>query len=742
MEDFSAKWGRSYLVASQAGTDSEILRSRACGFNPRNAQNDDNTETTKVFPIKPKDHRRLIRIWFQNILPALPRVLSESLGGSYTASLVRRGQNSWGAEPCIQIESPRIPGSKAQQVIKDFLNEIYKQVQYAPIAIRFLQGSVKKLNKKDNDQSDNEGENAEDGRLEFNLLRPFSRLRMGASLSLKCSKKLMATVGGFVQIDGKKYMLTSEHFVAQSQEPENVDTKDDADLDKFVSPSRHDLIWMENNLKQNKRDVDSRIDSWIRKTYGDQDIAVSDQITLPTDLDEDLREVMSLLKQVTRPLHSCTIGTVRNRSAEPRRSTLASSVADIARLEDDQRFAFYHMDWCLCELDSKVAQTSENQHKYRSNQDAMADRYTEEENRVDEPGEVCHETCDVESGTSVYYVGRGSKHMKGIVTIPSLVSRESSVTLDWGIMSSDGQKLHYEYVAGDSGAWVIREVDHKLMGQVHSYSSGQVLFTPINVIFDDIRKDCEVDVGLPPRPPGSGQIPIAVTARPLCARGDSPTPKPFKFLMRSSAASEPQELVSPIKVDGENGKLDTDNQAVSSPLDEPPCTPPSLSNSPRSSVSTFRSPETPPPLEIEDLTDNRVDVAQQRSQSLPSLESINGPYENWSKSMETQNQLKAVQLASEDLHKRNQIRLRFRATARISTWPTDRQGRNSKASWQRLRSVQLSVTPDSAVSVSSAMSKIATFARKMGIVFLSLFFSHLNPEILDTDILHRRHKQR
>ncbi|KAL8816451.1 MAG: hypothetical protein Q9191_008327 [Dirinaria sp. TL-2023a] len=205
------------------------------------------------------------------------------------------------------------------------------------------------------------------------------------------------------------------------------------------------------------------------------------------------------------------------------------------------------MDWALCSLNAQASEIAENRHKYRSECDARVDNYTEESESEPryQPGELCNQTCAVESGTEVYYVGQGSKYRSGRVNLPSFVSRDGVQTLDWAIISSDGQKLPYTHVEGDSGAWVIKRDGNMLMGQVHSYTSGQVLFTPIDIIFKDIEQDCGAEVSLPPRPLDPG--PTTTEAYALCARPTTPPIRPFKFL-------KPRGTVS--AVTAPNWKLD------------------------------------------------------------------------------------------------------------------------------------------------------------------------------------------
>ena len=688
LDQFSTLWGGKYLVNSKTDIEPELSKTQVCVLDSLNAQCSDDTERMKVFPIKPKDDRLLVRLWFQFVLPALPKLLSSSLGGTYAASLVRRGQVSIRSEPCIQIESPRIPSSKAQAIIRDSLNSIYKKNNHQVIPIRFLRGSVKRLNGGKEEDLDDAGESAESQRFRFNLVRPYSKPRMGASLGLICSRKVVATLGGYVLVGGEKFMLTSEHFITQSQEPANIDG-DGVDLETLTSPSRYDLSWMENDLKQTKRDLDSEINVWITQLYGNQDIPVDgcdNRLILAADLRERIKDVTSLLEQVKKPSHAYAVGTVFRRSIEPRIATMATSIADIVRPDNSSLETTYHMDWSLCKLDREIAQIVENRHKYRSNEDAMADDYIEEINHITQPGDFCHETCEVASGASVYYVGQGSKHRSGVVNIPSLISRDSLETLDWGIMSADGREIPYEHVAGDSGAWVIRKNGNKLMGQIHSYSSGQVLFTPINVIFADIEKECGVDVSLPPSHPESGQVEITTPALPLCSNPRTPPIQPLKFLKppavisgvsqhislpaKSSTISEP--FGSPKNLVSQSENNANHNKAFFDVADISALSPPSLADSPASSVATLGSLETPPPLDLDTLSETKSEDSlapktflHNRRKSITLEQSISAA--------DVQGKAERTNLLPDFFQHTTHFLFRLTSSPRTPTWPVDRQ---------------------------------------------------------------------
>lgn len=636
----SKRWGSKYLKKSPPDLQYEPSRSLADNLSVSSEQCSSISEPEKMFPIKPKDHRRLVGAWFKDILPALPDILSGRIGEDYTVSLVRRGQYDIRAKPCIEIESPRIPGPKAQGIIQKLLDGICAEVSQESIPVRFSQGRIRKLlGRSDNDGNNNAQEDRGNQRY-FNMARPYSKPRMGASLGLLCSNKVIGTLGGYVYVDNEKYMLTSEHFITKSQQPENRDPEyrdsDDQDLETLISPSRLDLCRLEGNLKQTLRDLRSELPQHFRNIYGDRDIPEDDLSGLLTQspkVAQDLnaiKRVETLLDQVRRPTHEYAIGSVSRRSLEPRNAPLPKSLEGIVRLDDGENRAKYHMDWALCKVNPQASESSENRHKYRSESDARADNYTEEiESELKyQPGDLCHQTCGVETGTEVYYVGQGSGFRSGSVNLPTLVSRGGDVTLDWAIIKLDGQKLPYSHVEGDSGAWVIKRNGNMLMGQVHSYTSGQVLFTPIDVIFDDIKRDCGVEVRLPPRSVDPGPT---AQASPLCAIPSTPPIEPFEFLKPRKTASaitaeklpvatpvmETQNLEPSNTITGESDTVNERNEVVSStPCDLLPALP-SLMDASQSWGSSSGLPESVLPLDETEPPYTQANLKRLQSKSQP-----------------------------------------------------------------------------------------------------------------------------
>ena len=722
IENFSKSRGRKYLVTSHPST------SRALLLDNSNAHGSTNSRTPRTFPIIPKEHRRLVQIWFKSILPALPKILSECLGGIYSVSLIRRGQSDFSAEPCIQIGSPCVPEQAAQKVIKDLVGKMWEKDGFQQIAMRFIEGSIKKISGVEGIDDDDGGESADVRRLDFNYKRPYSKPGMGASVGLLCSDKLSATLGGYVLIGGKKYLLTSEHFIANARAL--ADPNDDCDT--LTSPSREDLRNMENNLKQNKRDSDSNVNSLVEKGYGDKDYA--EDVFSGPNLSDELRDAMSnneniksLLDQVTSPPLEYAVGKVRKLSlGTPRRHSISRTLANQVGLQNDELEVKYSMDWALITTDNRTAQAGENRHKYRSNKDAIEDNlYVDENNRASQSGDVIYETCGAESGHLVYYVGQKSKHRIGKVSLPLFDS--PSGTHAWGIIGSDGQEIPCSDVEGDSGAWVIREDNNRLMGQVHSHLHGQVLFTPIDVIFAELEETCGGKVSLPP---GPHHIPSTVSAQQLCSVPQTPRARAYKFNKTALVQPITAPGISPIKTTvPEAEQLEsssvvtfirstntTHRQRSSNSQCDSPSSLPTLMDSPLSSVTTPEYPKSPQSSGNSDFVSEQVNIERLSSMSLPNIVGESTVSEIPELSLEEPREDQPVESKPYTIQFNFQSLPGTTLSTRTSTWPvTLKKSQVTKAGpgsgFTRLRTFRNHTVPYSARAV---LDRFAWFARRIG----------------------------
>lgn len=588
---------------------------------PRIQGSDNEEPPAKVFAIKPKDNQLLVQIWMKSILPVLPGILSPGVGGTYAASLVRRGPSDFAAEPCVQIESPCIPGPENRAIIADSLNKIWNENGQDAIQLKFTKGHLSKLF--NGLESDTEIEESVQQRFHFNLNRPLTKPGMGASLGLICSEKVSGTLGGYILINGEKFILTSDHFVEQSQDTKINTGVMPGDKKTLVSPSLFDRARITECLEQTERDIKAKKKSQWLEHVGDRDIQPSepdDAISFP----RSIGDIEELLEQVKRPHAEFSLGEVFRRSKEPRKSLDAQVLGEIGY--DYMR----QMDWAICKVNNDRA--GENRPKYRSNEEARADHYIHESNRADEPGDICHETCDIDPGSQVYYVGQKSGRRDGTVNgVPDQISVNDVTFHEWAMLGSQGKHIQKKSVEGDSGAWVIRKYDNKLMGQITSYYSGRLIFTTIKDIFADIQELYAHVVSLPTIERTANAAIIPIPAEPLCSVGTksvSQVAQPYSWLlepkMKAANISLPNDTEVFTSAASSTALADTPRETeddldyiFSNPRSDSCSSLPSLKAAPASLVPMFpwtppaspvpKSPVTPQAFGTPNASDNQLD---------------------------------------------------------------------------------------------------------------------------------------
>ena len=600
MSKIAYKGGLKYLLAKQGIPEAESVSSHAYISDEPVIQKGKNGEPSdKVFAIKPKDDEELVKFWMNSILPVLPEILFRGLGGTYTASLVRRGSSDFDAIPCIQIESPFIPRPQNRASIEEALDEIWRASgKRRNCRLLFTKGYLRKLI--EGLYSDTVDDDPDQPRLHFNLNRPCSKPGMGASLGLTCSTRVSGTLGGYILIDGAKYILTSDHFVKNSRDTtinSGVVLENQDEEERLVSPSLADLANMIQSLEQTEREYRASMRSEGLERYDKPDIQPRELHLESTQrVVNGLADIRHLLAQVNKPCRDFTLGEVFRRSNAPRRAL------DAQALGPDHANRLRNMDWAICRVNDERA--GENRHKYQSNDDAAQDHYIHENNRVGRQGKSCDETCDIDPAAQIYYVGRKSGHREGIVNgAPIQTCIEYVVSCEWSILGPPGQPIQKPSVEGDSGAWVIRKYDNKLMGQVNAYSSGQIIFTPIKDIFADIHDQCGVVVSLPSIQRTPAVATNSIPADQLCSIESEPVVKPYRWLTEPSMMPSKRllrvhtqvstsatlstvstEILGENEVDNDQGFSDRRRGSFSPP--------PSLTASPSSSVPS--SPLTPP----------------------------------------------------------------------------------------------------------------------------------------------------
>ena len=240
---------------------------------------------------------------------------------------------------------------------------------------------------------------------------------------------------------------------------------------------------------------------------------------------------------------------------------------------------------------------------------------------------------------------------------------------------------------------MIRKHGNRLMGQVLAHSAGQVLFTPIDALFADLKERCGLDVSLPPAPQDPDQSPVAPSAVPLSSGSVSRPAEPFKWMLKSTAATgvdhseirplEPlSELASPSGTDNAHG------QASSGPLHDSSSSLPSLTQSPKSPATTPDSQQSSRSSGGVDLSDEQVEIEKLSSESPQTVVANSAESEIPCLTLDEQSE-EMDTISSGAFQFKPEFHFRITSKARTPTWPVYRGSKVTKARvWSGVFSAQ------------------------------------------------------
>lgn len=433
------------------------------------------------FVIREKEDKELLKLWMNILLPSLPTILDDFLGPKYTANLLRHGTVRY-SQPTIEVRCAFVPGKEAQEYIEERVGSIFDASGHGRIPLRFFRSSSKLLA---NTSSKEENRREHDkNHAKFSFTRPWNTPGMGASIGLLCSSRVSATLGGYVLVDGEKFMLTTDHFITKSLEIDN----DASEHPRVTSPSSSDLIHMQACLAHNYKEGRANLKMFLRNKFGDGDISLIDMGMPDSQYQIAVNSnalTANILDAVEAPKEDFVIGRVHRRCVENRKAIIPGRPDPV----------LYKMDWCLSEVNDHAG---ENRHRYQSNDDAIADNYSPENTEAPPSGLLCEEACAPKANAKVHYVGQQSCHRSGEVNAALLLDSDVDGKVHaWTILCSTPISSS-EQVEGDSGAWIIQSNTDKVMGQVYGFNGGDITFTPIHDIFADIKDALEAEeVNLP-----------------------------------------------------------------------------------------------------------------------------------------------------------------------------------------------------------------------------------------------------
>lgn len=190
-------------------------------------------------------------------------------------------------------------------------------------------------------------------------------------------------------------------------------------------------------------------------------------------------------------------------------------------------------------------------------------------------GNFCNDTFDIRNvkrNASAHYVGQRSGPRNGrINAVPMLVKSGGISTYEYALICP-GQIPKSECCEGDSGAWILTQNENKLVGLLWGWNDGQLVFSPIDEVFADIRKTFPArDVCLPHDPINREPPEIAISRNAVvsetvltCAVKKRKNVKPYS--LSTLLGPKPKSLRSKSRA-----KASIENEAVANQSTSPAC---------------------------------------------------------------------------------------------------------------------------------------------------------------------------
>jgi hypothetical protein len=539
-----------------------------------------------ILAIDPVEDEIALKTWTDHLLPKLPKAIENlPVGEKYSASLVLQKSNDGPARPIIRFRSSRGQSEATRKIIRAKISEICREKSLPVIPVQFSQGMTVRLarghyNRASSalgEQDDLQDDPPNDQQTFHHQRRYWKQPGMGASIGMSACSDHSATLGGYILIDGTRYILSVDHFI---QNADSCECSSSA-LTKLSSPSLSDIEEMKGALDAKIDEIQLKITDFAE--HGQQ--TQHDRLVIPLNhLDSmlflgdpkvELDCFSFFRREMAKQSGDFELGEVVRRCVD-------GAIRPSTRLPQSVKHC---MDWSIC----SVVSERKGQNLYRFGLVAAPGLAELKEEKLGSQGTgpLVEKIAEVHAGDRVHYVGQTSGFREGYVNaaLVLVVDREDGkerVSQEWGILVPGAEQGSPGDFAGDSGAWVIRE-DNEVIGLLWGWSGGQLLFTPIQDVFADIQRDmCATEISLPPPPRKRSETQNAV-------RISRPTPQkiPREKIMASLSPlnSHPERLS--LRLANSNGDM-----AVKTELDQPR----NLDRSYANSHFGFRTPSPVPSL--------------------------------------------------------------------------------------------------------------------------------------------------
>lgn len=566
----------------------------------------------KISALDPVEDEEALITWANFILPQLPKAVDDlPVGEKYSAALVRQESSDGTPIPIIRFRSSNGQSEATRMAIRTNIENLCKQNDRPVIPVQFSQGITVPLvggNRKRSEDCVVADDDPPNDQKRFAHQRRFwQKVGMGASIGMRECCHISATSGGYILINGRKYMLSVDHFIQEAVECETCEVST-----KLNSPSPCDVYDQRQDLDNKLNELELK----ARHSALQEEIPLDKvhEMLLPEKISEELDLYNRFRQELLKDPKEFELGDVVCRCVQDsiRDSILAQPTAS--------GMPKHRMDWSISEI--REQREGKNVHRHARVTEPGIEDFKREILKPEGAGEPCEETGDPQGGDAVHYVGQTNGLRYGIVnpTLMLIKDADGRVSQEWTIVLSDSFGESSECFEGDSGAWIIRN-DNKLMGLLWGWDNYLLLFTPVRDVFADIERvfSGAKNIRLPPHSRSSRAMLQATTKRinrkhnsrsRALASGYVGSRLEEQLLSTRQARAKPHLLVT----DGLGSNTQTEVSAATAndQISSPPLSPvPSLVSSAASCCSSEsfsprpRLPSEPPIIESDVLSSIR-----------------------------------------------------------------------------------------------------------------------------------------
>ncbi|KAF2261727.1 hypothetical protein CC78DRAFT_607341 [Lojkania enalia] len=452
----------------------------------------------EISPLDAEGDANLIDVWNDHILPKFPSIIQElSVGDSYSIALVRQ-KGSDGTHPIVRFRSSDNQDKESRRIIKDAIKEICVRNNCTVLNVQFSRGTIVRLVGGSSSSSHLDDPSNDDEPFPHQR-RPWSVPGMGASIGMIQCNDISATLGGYIWVDGRIYMLSVDHFIFPAGE-----CQCHSKSRRLRSPSISDIRDIRYRLRRKLKELEKKI---MRSApRGEIPLGqVYELFTLQTN--EELELYRRFESELNTKDEDFALGTIRVRCGP---GPLPLSPSANPRLKGKS----HRMDWSLFQITEKQRE-GKNIHRHRRISQPGLDDLSNELLEPEGSGIPVEKTSNIVGGELCHYVGTTSGFREGRVN-PALIQfcERENISHEYSMIVPGCEGLRASAFEGDSGAWIIGNEHNTLLGLLWGWDNGSLLFTPIQDVFADIKRkmNCH-QVKLPESSTGPGPHEFSLLCR-------------------------------------------------------------------------------------------------------------------------------------------------------------------------------------------------------------------------------------